>query len=136
MKRALSRKTCAAIIVVLIGLTAAAEFALGRRLWGAGGQPGLWSGDIWSEHNSQFVADPYSFTHIAHGVLFYALVKMVAPKASLPLRLVMVVALEGGWEVIENTNAAIERYRTATISLNYFGDSVVNSVCDVLLCML
>ncbi len=54
-------------------LTAAlAEFAMGRQLWGTSGIPGLWSGDIWSSHNSQFLADPYSFTHITHGVLLYA----------------------------------------------------------------
>jgi hypothetical protein len=112
------------------------EFKMGRQLWGTSGTPGLWSGDIWSAHNSQFLADPYSFTHITHGVLFYALLSLAFKKAPAATRLLVAVGLESIWEVIENTNAVIERYRAATISLNYYGDSIVNSMGDIVACIL
>ena len=114
------------VIIVVILLGAAAEFAMGRRLWGVGGTPGFWSGDIWSEHNSQFLFDPYVFTHVTHGVLFYALAGN---------RLLVAVGLETAWEVLENSPLVIERYRAETISLNYYGDSVANSVSDILACI-
>jgi hypothetical protein len=115
---------------------AAAEFAMGRKLWGTAGVAGLWSGDIWSSHNSQFLADPYSFTHITHGVLFYGLLSMAAKALPMHTRLLFAVGFESVWEVLENTNFIIERYRAETISLNYYGDSVVNSMGDILACML
>ena len=124
------------IIVLLIMTTAAvAEFSMGRRPWGTAGQPGLWSGDIWSEHNSQFVADPYSFTHVTHGVAFYALLALIAKPVPLHIRLITAVALESGWEVLENSDAVVQRYRTETISLNYYGDSIVNSMSDIIACI-
>ena len=117
-------------------LAAIAEFAMGRKIWGVSGTPGFWSGDIWSSHNSQFLLDPYAFTHVSHGVLFYAILSLAFRGLPVSTRLVLAVALESGWEVLENTNMVIERYRAATISLNYFGDSVVNSMMDVFACML
>jgi hypothetical protein len=116
-------------------LAAAAELAMGRRPWGIQGRAGLWSGDIWSEHNSQFVADPYTFTHISHGVLFYGLTWLAFRGAPLTTRLLITIALESAWEVLENTDAVINRYRTATISLDYYGDSIVNSMSDIVACM-
>ena len=118
-------------------LTAAvAEFAMGRRLWGIGGEPGFWSGDIWSRHNSQFVIDPYSLTHITHGILFFGLLTLLFKALPVRVRLVIAVGLEAAWEVLENTNFIIDRYRAETISLNYYGDSIVNSMSDILVCML
>jgi hypothetical protein len=115
---------------------AAAEFAMGRKLWGVHDMPGIWSGDVWSRFNSQFVADPYAFTHITHGILFFALCSLVFEKLPFNTRLLITVGLESAWEVLENTNMVIERYRMETISLNYYGDSVVNSMADILACML
>jgi hypothetical protein len=124
-----------AAVTLLLTVAVAAESSMGRLPWGVGGQPGLWSGNIWSEHNSQFVADPYTFTHITHGVAFYALFAMVARSAPLHLRLIGTVALETAWEVLENSDLIIKRYRTETISLNYYGDSIVNSIADVFACI-
>jgi Protein of unknown function (DUF2585) len=126
--------------VICIGLfmlaAAASEYWMGRRLWGTSGIPGLWSGDIWGSHNSQFLADPYSFTHITHGVLLYAFLSLIWRQAPASIRLLTAVGLESCWEVFENTNMVIERYRTETISLNYYGDSIVNSMGDILACIL
>jgi hypothetical protein len=124
-----------AAVTLLLALAVTAEWSMGRRPWGIGGQPGLWSGNIWSEHNSQFVADPYTFTHVSHGIAFYALFTVVARKAPLHLRLIGTVALEAAWEILENSDLVINRYRAETISLNYFGDSIVNSIADVFACM-
>jgi hypothetical protein len=127
---------CATAGVALVGLAGAAEFAMGRKLWGVSGQPGIWSGDIWSSHNSQYMTDPYTFSHITHGVLWYGLLALVANKLPVRVRFILAVALECAWEVFENTDMVIQRYRAATISLNYYGDSVMNSMCDILTAVL
>jgi hypothetical protein len=95
-----------------------------------------WSGDIWSNENSQQLADPYSFTHLTHGVLFYWLLRWVWPRASVGARLVVATVIEVAWELAENSEAVINRYREATISLDYFGDTVLNSTGDVAFCVL
>jgi len=115
---------------------AAAELGMGRKLWGISGTPGLWSGDIWSSHNSQFLFDPYTFTHITHGVLLYAFLTLAFKTSPVSTRLLLAVGLESAWEVFENTTLVIERYRAETISLNYYGDSIVNSMGDILACMI
>src|SRR5947208_72113 len=125
-----------AIIALSMFLAAFAEFSMGRKLWGVGGTPGLWSGDIWSAHNSQFVLDPYTFTHVSHGVLFYGILSVAFKGLPVSYRLVLATALESGWEVLENSDMVIDRYRKETISLNYYGDSVVNSMADIVACML
>jgi hypothetical protein len=124
--------------LIIIGLMLAAaltERAMGRRLWGVHNTPGVWSGDIWSKYNSQFVADPYSFTHVTHGVVFYGLTHLLLKSSGLQTRLIVAVAVESGWEILENTDAVIGRYRMETISLDYFGDSIVNSMADILFCI-
>ena len=95
----------------------------------------LWSSDAWSKHSSQHLFDPYSFTHVLHGLLFYAALFLIF-RRRLPLAwlLFIAVSVEAGWEVLENSKAIIERYRTATFSLDYFGDSIVNSFGDILSC--
>jgi hypothetical protein len=123
---------CATAGAALVGLAGAAEFAMDRKLWGVSGEPGIWSGDIWSSHNSQYMTDPYTFSHITHGVLWYGLLALVANKLPVRVRFILAVALECAWEIFENTDMVIQRYRAATISLNYYGDSVMNSMCDVL----
>lgn len=125
----------AAVGIAIMATAAALEFAQGRMLWGKSGEPGFWSGDVWSSHNSQYMFDPYSFTHITHGILWYALVWLVARSQPLGLRALIVVGIESTFEAVENSEFVIRRYRAATMSLDYFGDSVMNSMCDILSCM-
>jgi hypothetical protein len=122
----------ATVGAALVGLAAAAEFAMGRKLWGVSGEPGIWSGDVSSSHNSQYMTDPYTFSHVTHGVLLYGMLSLAAKKLPVRARLVLAMALECAWEVFENTDLVIQRYRTATISLHYYGDSVINSMCDIM----
>ena len=89
-------------------------------------------GRLQSDQNSQQLADPYTLTHVTHGVLLFSLVGLARPRLPVRMRLVVALALECAWEVFENTDAVIQRYRAATVSLGYYGDSVLNSVGDVL----
>ena len=96
----------------------------------------LWSSDAWGTHNSQHLFDPYSFTHVLHGLGFYGILYLIfRRKISLAWLLFIAVLIESAWEILENSNAVIERYRAATFSLEYFGDSIANSFGDILCCI-
>jgi hypothetical protein len=107
---------------------------LGRVWWCQAGDYRPWSFAVFSEHNSQHLIDPYSFTHILHGILEFWLIGLVFWFVPLHWRLVIALLIEGSWEVIENTDYVINRYREATISLNYYGDSILNSLSDIACC--
>ncbi len=81
---------------------------------------------------SQHLLDPYSLSHVLHGVIFYWLLRPLAGRADLHWRLIAALALEIGWEVLENSPWVIERYRANTAALDYRGDSVLNSLGDVI----
>ena len=127
------KSTLVAFVGFVLAATAAVELGMGRLLVGPDGHFGWWEGNIWSQEQSQRFADPYSFTHIEHGLLFYALLWLVARWTKPGTRFAVAVALEGSWEILENSPIIIDRYRAVTISLGYVGDSVVNSVSDVIM---
>lgn len=106
----------------------------GRVWWCQAGDIVPWSWDIWSTHNSQHVIDPYSFTHVLHGILEFWLIGLVFPRVPLAWRFFMALFIESAWEVAENTSYVIQRYREETMSLDYFGDSIINSMADIICC--
>ncbi len=158
-------------IAIAFALTSAITLSqMGRVVWCAQGDLAPWSFDIWSSHNSQHILDPYTFTHVLHGVAFYGVLaflfsdgtkrkiflsRALSPdkiasmgdqlwfravilafgKLHLRVRLMIAVAIESVWEVVENSQWIIEKYREATISLDYNGDSVMNSMADIGACV-
>ena len=117
-----------------LGLAAAAALAL----WAMGREPicpcgtvKLWHGAVFSSENSQHLADWYAPSHVLHGLVFYLALRTALPRWPTGRRLVAATLVEAAWEVIENTDRVIERYREATIALDYYGDSIVNSMADI-----
>jgi Protein of unknown function (DUF2585) len=105
----------------------------GRLAWCKHGF-GVWA-DAWTHCTSQQLVDPYTLSHFLHGVIFFWLLRPLRATLSLHWRLIVALSLEIGWELFENSAWVIERYRQATASLDYVGDSIVNSMGDVVLTM-
>ncbi len=127
------RRVAAPYLVCAAILAATALWLLwvGRVPFCTCGYVKLWHGETMSSENSQHIADWYTPSHILHGILFYGALWLVARRVPLGWRMAVATVVECAWEIVENSDAIIERYRAVTISLDYFGDSVLNSVSDV-----
>lgn len=117
------------VLVVVFRLT-------GRLWWCKCGEFFLWSGDINTMHNSQHVIDPYSLSHILHGIIFYYGIMLIGSRWRLGWKLAAAILIETGWELLENSPIIINRYRAGTIAIGYEGDTVINSLSDVVMAML
>lgn len=120
--------------IMLAITTAVILWLMGQPLWCKCGGWSPWWWDIWSPHNSQHLIDPYTASHVLHGVIFCGLFFWLPKAVSLNIRFLTAIVLEVGWEILENSPIIIERYRAATIATGYSGDSVINSVADILAC--
>ena len=135
-KLALPRLSLAQGLLISLGIVAIAagiEYAMGRIPMCKCGTIKLWYGGRGDSEMSQHLTDWYSYSHVLHGIIFYWLLSVVAKgRLSVAARLVIAMGMEAGWELFENTPFIINRYRTQTSSRDYFGDSIVNSVGDML----
>ncbi|HEX6709981.1 MAG TPA: DUF2585 family protein [Rubrobacter sp.] len=121
------------IVLVLVG-TAYQLHSQGRLWWCSCNYLLLWSGDPWSSDNSQHLLDPYSFTHMLHGIVLYGILALVAGRLQAVWRLSLAVSIEAFWEIVENSEFVIRRYREETAALGYHGDTIVNSISDIIVC--
>ena len=138
LRRALqifAHQTSTRIGTEIVLITAAILYFMGQPLWCSCGSWRPWSWDIWSSHNSQHLVDPYFFTHLLHGVVLCGILYWLPRSVPETTRFLIAVVLEAGWEILENCPIIIERYRAATISKDYFGDSVINSAGDLIACI-
>src|SRR5437868_677094 len=120
----------AALILAAVG---AIELAMGRNPICTCGTVELWVGARDSPKTSQMLADWYSLSHIVHGLLFYAGLWLIARRWPAERRFLLALLIEAGWEVIENTPMVIDRYRATTAALGYTGDSIINSLSDIVM---
>lgn len=115
---------------VIVVLQIVIEYLMGRIWICSCGTVKLWEGGVNTSGNSQHLSDWYTPSHIIHGFLFYWFAWLVFRRRSVGFRLGVATVIEAGWEILENSPIIIDRYRTATMALNYYGDSILNSAMD------
>ena len=122
-------------LLALLVIVAAAtiELGMGRHPICTCGTVELWVGSRDSPKTSQMLADWYSLSHIVHGLLFYAALWLLARRWPVEWRFLTALLIEAAWEVTENTPFVIDRYRATTAAIGYAGDSVLNSMSDILM---
>jgi Protein of unknown function (DUF2585) len=126
-----STRTFLLFTIAAVAVAAAILLSIGREPICKCGYVKLWHGVVQSSENSQHIADWYTPSHVIHGFVFYGIFFLVGRRWSIAARLLAATVLESGWEILENSPIIINRYREATISLDYYGDSVLNSVSDI-----
>ena len=119
---------CGAVLLIQI----VAEYMMGRTPICTCGYIKLWEGTVNSSGNSQHISDWYTPSHIIHGFIFYGVTYLLLRGKPIAMRLLLALVIESGWELLENSPVIIDRYRTATISLDYYGDSILNSAMDTI----
>jgi hypothetical protein len=117
----------------LVAVQIAVLWSFGQPPFAASGHLMLWVNDPFSPDTSQQFADWYSFSHIVHGILFYGLTHLIAPRLPLGARLLIAMGIEISWEIAENTPFVINAYRKQALAVGYTGDSIFNSVMDTLM---
>jgi hypothetical protein len=125
---------CVLAAAGLLALLAIVLLLMGHPPWCKCGYIKIWHGDVMSSENSQHIADWYIFTHVIHGFGLYGILWLIGGRWSLEVRFLLMLVIEVGWEIFENTDFVIDRYRD-TMARGYYGDSVINAEFDVLACI-
>ncbi len=129
--------TTPVLLIAILPLFTALWLKYSGRNWLApDGSLHLWYGLANGSGTSQHLLDPYSFTHFLHGFVFCWLIMLAGKSLPYLWQLTLAIAAESAWEIAENSETIINRYREATIALGYFGDSIINSMSDILVCAL
>ncbi len=129
--RTRSQMFVAGMVAASLLITAAILHAMGRVPYCTCGL-GFGTFSAWGTETSQHLVDPYSLSHVLHGILFFAALWLLRKKLSIRTCLFIALWVEIGWEILENSPLIIDRYRANTASLDYYGDSILNATGDIL----